>query len=103
METWVEAGQDAARFWHLTPREIHHILKGVVKRLEREAGLSEELAWNTGRATMHAYHQPKSFPRLADFSLRRPAQAAPRRRDWREIKAAVVGWNAVVGGKVVPK
>lgn len=42
----MEAGNDPARFWTLTPREVDRILQGVRNRLEREANERMSLAWH---------------------------------------------------------
>lgn len=42
----MEAGNDPARFWALTPREVDRVLHGVRNRLEREANERMSLAWH---------------------------------------------------------
>jgi len=97
LESWVEAGQDAARFWHLTLREISIVMAGAAKRIEREQMFFEVNAWQSARLTMIGFHTPKKFP---EFSKVSSAKIKRRRQTWEEQKAVVQVLNAAFGGEV---
>jgi hypothetical protein len=97
LQSWVEAGQDPARFWHLTLREISIILAGAAKRIEREQLFSDINAWQTARLVMIGFHNPKKFPEFHKVSSVKPKR---RRQTWQEQKAVVQMLNAAFGGKV---
>ena len=98
MEAWVEAGQDAERFWHLTLREISIIFAGAARRIEREQLFSDINAWQTARLVMIAYHKPKKFPAFHKVSS---VKRKRKRQSWEEQKAVVQALNAAFGGKVI--
>jgi hypothetical protein len=97
LESWVEAGQDSARFWHLTLREISIVMAGAAKRIEREQLFLEMTAWQSARLAMIGFHSPKKFP---EFSKVSSAKTRRRRQNWEEQKAVVQMMNAAFGGKV---
>lgn len=52
-------GFDAARFWHITPKELDREMRGARKRLEREADERMSLAWH-----IVALDRTKKLPKL---------------------------------------
>jgi hypothetical protein len=68
---WVEAGFDPDAFWHQTPDTFTLAMKGVRKRLEREADDRVALAWQTG--VFAATAQAGKLKPLKHY-LRRPGQ-----------------------------
>lgn len=100
----MEAGQDPALFWHLTPREIGHIMAGAVRRIEREKLFLDTVAWNTAQLNIPAMHKPDKFPSFDKFRGPQGKRVAangpaPARKSWRELQAMVITFNAANGGE----
>lgn len=103
LESWIEAGQDAALFWHLTLREIGLILRGAARRIEREKLFADAIAWNGARLNGFAWHDPKHMPSFEKFRGGKSAKAKVTAKDWRGMKAALIGFNAAMGGELITK
>ena len=108
LESWVEAGLDPAQFWRLTPGEIGHVLQGAARRIEREKLFADSIAWNGARLNGFAWHDPKNLPSFEKFRGGKTvpgkagaALAPGERRDWRAMKAALIGFNAAMGGELI--
>lgn len=87
-------------FWHLTLCEIGHILRGAAKRIERERLFADAIAWNGARLNGFSWHDPKNMPSFEKFRGGKAALAKVTARDWRGMKAAVIAFNAAMGGEV---
>jgi len=70
---WAQAGFDLDAFWHQTPDTFSLAMKGVRKRLEREAQGQIVLAWHTG-AFSSAAQAGKLKPLREYVDLPRPKQ-----------------------------
>ncbi|MBP2465901.1 hypothetical protein CN204_17665 [Sinorhizobium meliloti] len=87
MRTWVESGQDPARFWRLTVREITVILEGCANRLKRQHNERAWLAWH-----IEALARQTRLPKLK--TLLHGAPAGKRRMSPEEIEAVARTWLA---------
>lgn len=74
----MEAGNDPARFWVITPREVDREMLGVRHRLEREANERLSLAWH-----IVALDRARKLPKL-EALLVRPGQRRPHRKQTSE-------------------
>ncbi len=77
------------------------MLRGAARRIERERLFLDAAAWGNARLNAYAVHDPKGMPGFEKF--RGKASGGPRSgplRDWRQMKAALIGYNAALGGKV---
>jgi len=64
MERAARAGvPEAARFFHMTPREIGLCLTAAAGAERRSAEASDRTAWLTGHYVGFAVHAPKQYPR----------------------------------------
>lgn len=70
--------------------------------MEREAEMSEAMAWQTARLTMLGFHKPGDFPEFRKvFPKRRAGGAKPK--TGREIMSQLTLFAAAMGGKVIRK
>lgn len=78
MALWVEAGQPADRFWHLTPKEIDAVLRGVGAMKRREQNERAWLAWH-----IVALGRVKKMPNLDKMMVGppKPKDAGPNVKD----------------------
>ncbi|MBR9765337.1 MAG: hypothetical protein GYB53_17910 [Rhodobacteraceae bacterium] len=67
MRQWVAAGQDHARFGHLTLRQIDLVLSGVLLGQERAARQRRGEIYSLGQLVLVAFNDPKKFPRPDAF------------------------------------
>lgn len=74
-EAWVASGSDPARFWNITIREADREMRGIQKRMEREADERMSLAWH-----IVALDRTKKLPKLETLlraSSRQKRQQTP--------------------------
>ena len=89
-----DAGVPPAAFWDLTHRETTMVLRAHRRRLLREQRLAITSGYYAG-----AVQRSKRMPKLKDL-LKGLESDPPRTMSASEIRAAIIGANSAMGGKV---
>lgn len=94
-----DAGIPPAAFWDLTHRETTAVLRAHRRRLLREQRLAIVTGYYAGSLS-----RAKNIPKLKNL-LKGLEPDPPRAQTAREMRAAIIGANSAMGGKVryVPK
>lgn len=74
---WVDAGFDPDSFWHQTPRTFQVAMRGVRKRMEREAEARYAHAYDT--AWFFAHAQAGSLKKFDHYTKKPEAVTTPTR------------------------
>lgn len=70
---WIDAGEREDTFWHQTPRSFQTVMRGVRKRMEREAEAQFRLAYDT--AALVATAQAGKLKKLEHYLKQNPSGA----------------------------
>lgn len=91
------AGFDPGSFWGLTLRLFDLHMRGAVKRIEREAEISNRHAWNN--AAMTGAAMSGKLKRFDEVFRRRPKAGAVQSAEVMEanLRALAKAWGAVPG------